>query len=91
MGDRGVRGEAGVSVYSCHQFGDQWRANRWASEGSCIVVVADLHQSVFQTGRDFLWNICFSFSKIPGARRGHASGPFVSMSRAGRIQFRHAA
>lgn len=59
--------------------------------GSGIVVVADLRQSVFQAGRDFVRNICFSFSKIPGARRGHASGPFVSVSRAGRIQFRHVA
>lgn len=63
-------------------------ANRWASEGSCIVAAADLHQSVSQTSRDFVPNIWFWFSRIPGPVVVTHQGPFVSVSRAERLQFR---
>lgn len=64
-------------------------ANRQASEGSRIVAAADLHQSVSQASRDFVPNICFWFSRIPGPVVVTHQGPFVSVSRAERIQLRH--
>lgn len=63
-------------------------AKCWASEGSCIVAAADLHQSVSQTSRDCVPNICFWFSRIPGPVVVTHQGPFVSVLRAERIQFR---